>query len=205
MGLRSRAATPAVAVAGTRQYLVATCSGVYFAIPAEIVRSILQLGEGVAETARSAFGLKASPSHLAERFGLTGSYLSPEARIVVCGVRLAYQAYFIDALEGLYDVQASQLKPLPSAFTGPERRWFTGLFLFREGVSLVVNSEWLLDSDNNQSACHSASGIEPVGSSAAQKLSSHVASSAVATSEDIVDLLNLEEATDAEDTPWAQI
>lgn len=204
MSLRGQAATITAPVASTRQFLVVICSAVHFAIPAEIVRSIIQPDEGGTRTTLSAFGINSSPLHLAERFGLSGSYLSLDARIVVCGVPHMHQAYFVDSLTGLYDVQAAQLKPLPSPFAGPERRWFTGMFLFRESVALMVNPEWLFGS-NSQNVYHSVPTMKPIVCPAIQEPSSRVASSAVTASEDVVDLLNLEEATDAEDTPWAQI
>jgi hypothetical protein len=35
--------------------------------------------------------------------------------------------------------------PLPTQFRSEERRWFGGLFLFRETAALVLNPGWILE------------------------------------------------------------
>jgi hypothetical protein len=50
----------------------------------------------------------------------------------------------VDRTLGLEDVDLQRITPLPPHFAGVEQSWFTGLFLFRDTVALLINPGWLL-------------------------------------------------------------
>ncbi len=122
------------------QVLVVACGTTYFGIPTEIVRGIVrpeQEGFGIAEDH--------PPADLGARFGFIGSSVTPESRVILCGVRKVQEAFGVDQVLGLAKSDGLNIRPLPPHFTGAERRWFQGLFMFQDTVALLVNSTWLLD------------------------------------------------------------
>jgi chemotaxis signal transduction protein len=182
------------------EFLIVACGTTHFAIPADAVRSVIRPDEGGLTSLLSALGVTAPPTHLAEQFGLTGSYLSPDARIVVCRRQAGHYAFRVDRVLGLHEIDAVNIKPLLPHFTGSERQWIVGMFLFQQTVALIVNTHWLLGSERLRPFSGAATGsirragvLVPAGQAAAR---------AQTTGEHFPDF---EVATDGDDAPWAEI
>lgn len=182
------------------------CGQTHFAIQADVIRSIIRPEEGDVEGVLSTFGITTPPMHLSERFGLTGSYLSPESRILVCGMQTTHFAFRVDGVLGLHDVDSAKIKPLLPHFMGPERRWIAGMFLFQQTVALVLHAGWLL-SDDCGSRAFSSPILEPLSRGYQPDAVQPTAMDVMAVRRDSLDwnVMEFEEVTDADDTPWAQI
>jgi hypothetical protein len=188
------------------EFLMVVCGQTHFAIQGDVIRSIIRPEEGDAPGGLSTFGITTPPIHLSERFGLTGSYLSPESRILVCGTQATHFAFHVDGVLGLHDIDLTKIKPLLPHFIGPERRWITGMFLFQQTVALVLHTGWLL-SDDRGGRAFSSSVLEPVGHGCRLEAVPPPAMDVMAGRRDSLDwnVMEFEEVTDADDTPWAQI
>jgi hypothetical protein len=143
MSLRSRTDKVAPAL-DTMQVLVVACGKTYLAIPGAIVRGVVEFGEAVEARIVSLFGEACRVTDLAARLGLAPVLLTPDMRIILCGEHRARQAWRVDRTLGLEDVEMQRITPLPPHFAGVEQSWFTGLFLFRDTVALLINPGWLL-------------------------------------------------------------
>lgn len=143
MSLRSRTDKVAPAL-DTMQVLVVACGKTYLAIPGAIVRGVVEFGEAVEARIVSLFGEACRVTDLAARLGLASVLLTPDMRIILCGEHRARQAWRVDRTLGLEDVDMQGITPLPPHFAGVEQSWFTGLFLFRDTVALLINPGWLL-------------------------------------------------------------
>ena len=205
MSLRGRKHT-AVPVAQMMEFLMLTCGQTHFALQADVVRSVIHPEEGDADGILSTLGITTPPLHLSERFGLTGSYLSQESRIVVCGMQAAHVAFRVDGVLGLHDIDATKIKALLPHFMGPERRWIAGMFSFQQTIALVLHTRWLL-TDNRGSRTLSSSVLEPIvyGHRPEAVLPAAMDGAAVQRGSLDCTVMEFEEVTDADDTPWAQI
>jgi len=205
VSLRGRSHT-AVQSVKLVEFLMVACGHTHFAIQAEVVRSVIRPDEGDVEALLSAVGITSSPMHLSEQFGLTGSYLSPDSRILVCGMQGRHFAFRVDRVLGLHDIDAAKIKPLLPHFIGPERRWIAGMFLFQKTVALALHTRWLLSDDRASRAV-----LSPVLESAPREQNFESFQQPVmditAVERDDREWTNMEfeEVTDADDTPWAQI
>lgn len=180
------------------------------------MRGILPLEEAVAAETVSFQGQALPLRNLAGRFGWSSRPPGPETRIILCGEQETFRAFIVDEVCGLTEIPASAIRPLPPHFSGPERGWFSGLFLFGEAVALAVHPGWLLglviaapalaQTGPPFAQAPLAQAAAPV-TEAVPRPPSRPASvvqvfPAAGTSPDIVEL---EEASDAEDTPWAEL
>jgi hypothetical protein len=192
----------------TKQFLIITCGATRLAVPAEIIRGIVRPDDvGVAETL-AALGVTSRVTDLAERFGVPGLSSSTEARIVACETRGINRAFHVTGIIGLHDLDARHIAPLLPHFTGPERRWFAGMFLFHETVALVVDAGWLLSLDHGARPApvyHSTIEHERNRPSAGPPVPQKAARDALNHSDGKLDVMELEEVSDAEDIPWAEL
>jgi hypothetical protein len=128
-------------------------------------------------------------------------------REVLCGYEVAEQAVLVDDIIGLAEITKEQVRPLPCHFTGAERHWFAGLLLFRDTIALMLNPDWLLIPEerlrSRPALPGSAAGL--VGQPGESGCPLIPASDAHSEDFSTLDKLTLEEATDAEDTPWADL
>lgn len=206
MSLRGRVHTVVPAVK-MLEFLMVACGQTHFALQADVVRSVIQPEEGDVEGLLSTYGLTTSPMHLSERFGLTGSYLSTDSRILVCGMQSTYVAFRVDRVLGLHDIDSTNIKPLLPHFIGPERRWIAGMFLFQQTVALVLHTHWLLSDDRGGRALSSPIGA-PMAQGRPLEAFQRTAIDMTATQRGASfdwNVVKFEEVTDADDTPWAQI
>ncbi len=216
MSLRGRTEQVAPAL-GTMPVLVVTCGKTYLAIPGAIVRGVVESAEAIQARIISLFGETCRVTDLAARLGLPPSATTPDARIILCGEHRAKQAWQVDRAVGLTDVDLQLITPLPPHFAGVEQSWFTGLFLFRETISLLLNPGWLLSQPMD--AFIAQPQIEGAGADAPpvavdatipppktrKKRPLRKAKGGEDASLEVLENLVLEESTDAEDeqAPWA--
>jgi hypothetical protein len=224
MSLRGRREQVAPAL-GVMQVLVVACGKTYLAIPGAIVRGVVEFGDAVEARIVSLFGEACRITDLAARLGLPPAALTPDMRIILCGEHRARQAWRVDRTLGLEDVDLQRITPLPPHFAGVEQNWFTGLFLFRDTVALLINPGWLLSQTmdvfvaktlaegaalEEQHALAQAPAAHPETPKPASKRKKRPrkpaeAAAGEAASLDVLEDLVLEESTDVEDsqTPWA--
>jgi hypothetical protein len=222
MSLRSRTDKVAPAL-DTMQVLVVACGKTYLAIPGAIVRGVVEFGEAVEARIVSLFGEACRVTDLAARLGLPPAVLTPDMRIILCGEHRARQAWRVDRTLGLEDVNMQRITPLPPHFVGVEQSWFTGLFLFRDTVALLINPGWLLSQTMDAFVAQSLTeqttqgelpapdqvAAAPAGAPAPARKKGRrkpvVAASGEEAALEVLENLVLEESADAEDsqTPWA--
>jgi chemotaxis signal transduction protein len=132
---------------------------------------------------------------LAERLELAQVSKTGQARVILCSMGGRRAAFPVDAVAGLVDVQRSQVVPLAKQFRGQERQWFHGVFPFEETGALVVNVDWVVKTGDRPALV------------TADLQTTAVVPSKPRSKPRVVDIggIQLEEATDAENTPWASI
>lgn len=195
MSLRGRA-QPAPQAVSLRQFLVMACGTTRFALPADIVRSLAHPEEAVTVASKVP-----AMTDLAARFGLSRSSCAPQARVVFCGRREGYHAFLVDEVVGLAEVEVDRIRPLPPHFAGPERAWFTGLYVTQEAVVLVVDPAWLLDFYPTLPRPAAVNRSE--SGNRAPDLTGPMDVTTVPI--ELLNVKGIEQATDAEDTPWAEL
>jgi hypothetical protein len=222
MSLRGRTEKVAPTL-GTMQVLVVACGKTFLAIPGAVVRGVVEFGEAVEARIVSLFGETCRVTDLAARLGLPPAVLTPDMRIILCGEHRARQAWRVDRTLGLEDVALQRITPLPPHFAGVEQNWFTGLFLFRDTVALLINPGWLLSqtmdafvaqtlpeggaTPEEQHALEQApvEQPQPLPASRKRQRKPSAVPAGEAGSLDVLEDLVLEESTDVEDNqaPWA--
>lgn len=184
----------------TTRFLVVMCEETCFALPADIVHGLMTLEEAGPAEAVTTLGVTYHLRDMAAHFGLPPISSAPESRIILCTIGNFHKGLRVSQVLGLADVDNERVRPLPPHFVGPERKWFAGLFLFRETVALMVNPAWLLSEERGPAQLPQLRA-SPVTALA----SSHAAVVVNGTpSRPSVEVVKLEEAPDADDTPWAQ-
>jgi chemotaxis signal transduction protein len=208
VGLRSRFETlPVAAGVQVASFLLVTCGPTHLAMPAGIVRGIVRLDHNRLNAALAVLGVRSSVIDLAELFGLSPSR-SAESRIVVCGMQSTRQAFSVGSVLGLEDIETTKITELLPHFVGPERQWFTGMFLFRETVALIIGADWLLSIDHHRYASPDRQPIPGTLQRLAADVSGVSAGMIGATPEAHCtqsDIIDLEEATNADHLPWAEL
>lgn len=175
---------------GTHQVLVAVVGATRIAFPASVVHAILHPGEVGTSGAVAARDWTYPVRTLADGFGLPNVADGPETRIILCGRDDGHRGFKVDQVLGMTDVDARTVRPLPPQFTGVERTWFVGLMFFQDTLAMLVNPEWLFRQEGCEPALANEKAPRP----------------AVSVRDGLpVTALELEEATDAENAPWAEI
>jgi len=200
VSLRGRTETT-VRASSTTRLLVVMCAETCCALPADIIRGIITFEEAGSAEAVAALGATYPLRDMAGRFGLPHVSFAAESRIILCALGNFHKGYRVNQVLGLTDVESARIRPLPPQFSGPERKWFAGLFLFRETVALLVNPGWLLGEETDPAQ------LPQLGTTTVTALaSSHAAGvERERPSHPPVEVLELEEAPDADDTPWVQL
>src|SRR5436309_1473534 len=189
-----------VRASSTTRFLVVMCAETCFALPADIVRGLMTFEEAGPAEAVTMLEVTYPLRDLAAHFGLPPVSSAPESRIILCTMGNFHKGFRVSQMLGLADVDNERIRPLPPHFGGPERKWFGGLFLFQETVALMVHPGWLFGEERGP-AQRPRLTATPVTALA----SGHAAAVGNGTpSHPPVEIVKLEEAPDAEDTPWAQ-
>lgn len=207
MSLRGR--TTATTVTGSdARFLVVACRSTPVALPADLVRGILQPDEVPEGEAITVQGVVYPLAHLAGRWGWPPSDAGPDRRVVLCSDGTRAQAIMVDRVVGLVDVARSRLTPLPLHFAGEERNWIAALFLFEDAVALVVHAGCLLGTPDQAKSGAVLEPPPPPAAEAAPPPAAPAAEPVEAEEVNLADQLDLEplpEAGDAEDAPWADL
>jgi hypothetical protein len=186
--------------------LVAVCGGMHFALPADIVRGIAgEPGQRIEDTLQS-LGVTSPVVEFGDLMA-GESHPNPETeRVVVCGTSADPRAFRVDRLLGLQDLDMKQFRPLPPHFCGPERQWFGGLFLYGERIALLVNPGWLLGCEPDAGPAAAGAGLRIVGPVVQDATVVAAApSTPVTIADEVLGVMHLEDASDAEDLPWAEL
>jgi len=139
---RTEAATEIV-----ERLLVVTSGPMTVALTAPLIEDILPPEESNATVVVTDHEITYRVSDLARRLGQAPATRAPDSRVVLCGYGDRHRGFRVDRLLGPTDVDPRHIHPLPPHFTGEERTWFKGFFLFRDTVALLVNPDWLLGHD----------------------------------------------------------
>lgn len=206
MSLRGQSRGPLQAVR-TVEFLIAACGLTHFAIQADVVRSVNHPDEGDVASLLSAVGITSSPVSLAELFGLADSSEASEPRILLCGWQGRHVAFRVDQVLGLHDIDSRSIMPLLPHFMGEERRWIAGTFLFQQTVALALHTPWLLSEERASRPVVSAIVESTRHMQGTHSFQHQPAMEIVAVQCDDREwtTMEFEEATNADDTPWAQI
>lgn len=140
---------PQGALVTTIQVLMVRCGSTYLGVPADLSRGVLEPDNPSSEGAVSALGITYPLTDLAGRLGLSASSDSPGTRIILCARGAAQNAIRVDELLGLMDIEQRRIRSLPLHFTGPERDWFAGLYVFHDRIAFLINPAWLLGDKTN--------------------------------------------------------
>lgn len=189
------------AVTDTKQFLVVVCGRTYLALEAGIVRGIIPLEDRDLNERLAALGVDSPATDLGVLFRLAPVSPSSDGRVVVCGRPGAQpQAFRVDRLVGLKEIEGRQIMALPAHFRGSERYWFLGLFFLDQTMLvLVVEPGWLLG--QNQRNQKEVPVSAPLSIMEGQSPPETLRRSA----EDGLDALEFEDATGAEEIPWAEL
>jgi hypothetical protein len=136
----------------TERLLVVTSGPMTVALIAPLIEDILPPEESDATVVVTDQEVTYHVSDLANRLGQVPATNAPDARVVLCGYGDRHRGFRVDRLLGPTDVDPRHIHPLPPHFTGEERAWFKGFFLFRNTIALLVNPDWLFDHDANADA-----------------------------------------------------
>ena len=147
MGLRGQ--TKTVTGAGvTERMLVVTSGPINLAISATAVEGILSPEEAGTSGAVTARGITYPLTDLARKLGHASTANAPDPRVILCGNQSLYRGFRVDHVLGLTEVEIRHLRPLPPHFTGKEKTWWKGYFLYQEGIALWANPDWLVGTDS---------------------------------------------------------
>ncbi len=205
MSLRTQTDKGPLVSAYVTSFLLVVCDKTYLALPAGMIRGIIKRDDADKVDALAMLEVHTRIMDLTERLGLASSP-SSEARILVCGGEPLRRAFLVTAIVGLEDIESATITPLLPHFTGPERQWFSGMFLYRESVALVLNPSWLLSEDLDcDGDLVRMPAIQDREWMAVASAPSGMAARQCQVKIDYFDPLELEEASDADDIPWAQL
>ncbi len=129
--------------------LVVTSGPMTVALTAPLIEDILPPEESDATVVVTDHEVTYHVSDLASRLGQAQATNAPDARVVLCGYGDRHRGFRVDRLLGPTDINPRHIHPLPPHFTGEERAWFKGFFLFRDTIALLVNPDWLLDHETD--------------------------------------------------------
>jgi hypothetical protein len=163
------------------RYLIVACGDLHLALPEAVIRRVLSAEEVVDRPADPA-PERSSITALAARFEQPAPPETAETRVIEVGRSAAQQAFLVEKVLGFADLRSDLRRPLPRHFRAAERRWFAGLFLFRDTIALILNPQWLLEEESDgEDDCRSdGTGTE-------------------------LFKMELELAADGDDAPWADV
>lgn len=143
MSLRGRQAGARSRVSMER-YLVVTIGGMQVALSADAVEGLLTIAESGSDGNLAVQGHVYVPMDLASRLGLERDRDSPDTRVVLLAQGPVRASVRVAAVHGLVECERRQILPLPHQFRGAEREWYVGLLPLSVGMSVVLQTMWLL-------------------------------------------------------------
>lgn len=144
MGVReSMTGTPSTA--SPSRFLIVTIGGRYLALDAESIGWLLTLEEAGNVEDPTIHGMVYRAINLTDRLSESNDQGGPNTRIVLLSERETRGSIRVTTVQGLLELQQSQVLPLPMQFRGPERHWYRGMILFANSIVLLLNTTWVLD------------------------------------------------------------
>jgi hypothetical protein len=126
------------------RFLLVTMGGRLLAFDADTVRGLLTDEEAGTTDPVTVQGVVYKPVNLADRLGLPSDANGPHTRIVLLACEGLQGSIRVADVRGLFEVDQSQVLPLPQQFQGEEQDWYRGVILLAETVAVVVNTAWVL-------------------------------------------------------------
>lgn len=144
MGVReSMTGTPSPA--SPSRFLIVTIGGRYLALDAESIGGLLTLEEAGCVEDPTIHGMVYRAINLTDRLSESNDQSGPNTRIVLLSERETRGSIRVTTVQGLLELQQSQVLPLPMQFRGLERHWYRGMILFANSIALLLNTTWVLD------------------------------------------------------------
>jgi len=144
MGVREPMMGTASPVSLSR-FLIVTLGGRYLALDAESVCGLLTVDECGSVEDPTIHGMTYRAINLVDLLDIRNDQDGTNAHVVLLSERDARGSIQVTGVEGLLELQQSQVLPLPMQFRGPERHWYRGMILFAQSIALVLNTTWVLD------------------------------------------------------------
>ncbi len=127
-----------------KQVLVTMFGETCFAFPVDTIRGTVPQASDRSAQGVTAYGMEFPFVNLSSQSGFFPAKDPKDPRTILCMLGNLRGAIPVDAVLGLVTIKEREVRPLPRHFTGPERGWFPGLFLFQETVALLINPKWIL-------------------------------------------------------------
>jgi chemotaxis signal transduction protein len=131
--------------ASPSRFLIVTVGGRYLALDAESIQGVLTIEEAGYVEDPTIHAMVHRAINLADRLNVSNDQGGANTRVVLLSEREACGSIRVTTVQGLLELQQSQVLPLPQQFRGPERHWYRGMILFANSVALVLNITWVLD------------------------------------------------------------
>lgn len=151
----------ATTAGGAVPMVVVVCGPSLLAVPSDIVRGILEPDQAGPGPTVHAYGVAFPTTDLVEHLGLWRPASPPDARVILCERQHMRRAIHVDGVVSLTDVPQQDIQPLPGLFSGPERDWFAGLFMFEGRVALLINPVWMLQAQPLVTSIEDGTAAEP--------------------------------------------
>lgn len=143
MAFRQRVTGPSADTLMVR-FLVVQVQDATLAVWADSVRGVLTAEDVGAKHDIMLLGETYRMTGLARRLGLAQEQLTAHTRFVLCHRGQGRCMIAVDRVLGLTDIRRDAIQPLSPLFSGEERVWLRGLFLYDEGMAAVVNPDWMV-------------------------------------------------------------
>ncbi|HEV8242380.1 MAG TPA: chemotaxis protein CheW [Nitrospirales bacterium] len=157
---RTEAATEVV-----ERLLVVTSGPMTVALAAPLIEDILPPEESGAAMVVTDHEVTYRVSDLASLLGQAPEPNTSDSRVILCGYGNRHRGFRVDRLLGPTDVDPRHIHSLPPHFTGEERAWFKGFFLFQDTIALLVNPDWLFNHETDAEAPRSPADAKRVATS----------------------------------------
>lgn len=154
-GLESMAITPSPV--SPSRFLIATRGGRYLAFDAESVCGVMPCEASGNVEEPTIQGLTYGDVNLSDRLGLPNDHNGADTHVLLLSDRETRGSIRVTTVEGILELEPSQLLPLPMQFRGPERDWYRGIILFANSIAVVLHTRWVL---NGQAAAMESGGKE---------------------------------------------
>ncbi|MGE3976135.1 MAG: chemotaxis protein CheW [Nitrospira sp.] len=127
------------------RFLIVVVGGRYLALNAKSICGLLTLEETGDVENPTVHGMVYGALNLADRLSLSHDADGANARVVLLSEGNARGNVRVPMVQGLLELQPSQVLPLPLQFRGAERQWYRGVILFANNIALVLNTTWVLN------------------------------------------------------------
>ncbi|BFU91352.1 MAG: hypothetical protein NTAFB01_25390 [Nitrospira sp.] len=127
------------------RFLIVVVGGRYLALNAKSICGLLTLEETGNVENPTVHGKVYGALNLADRLSVSHDADGANTRIVLLSEGNARGSVRVSMVQGLLELQPSQILPLPLQFRGAERQWYRGVILFSNSIALVLDTTWLLD------------------------------------------------------------